>query len=267
MKALVLAGGRGSRLTGVTDERNKCMCLFEGRHIIEYNLDNAVSAGVDEIVIVVGYKAESIVNVYGNSYRGVPVRYVIQWERRGLVHAIECAEAQIAGSDFILLLADEILIDPRHQAMVEEFRDPSVFGLCGTVHVEDLSLIRKTYAVITDERSGRIHRLVEKPRTPLNDIQGTGNCVFRNEVFAYIQHTPINQQRQEKELPDLIQCAVDDGKIVRAFVIASWYTNINTSEELARLSTRATASVLPSNLAASERVGGPMAELRNGGTA
>jgi dTDP-glucose pyrophosphorylase len=257
VKALVLAGGRGSRLTDVTEEKNKCMCLFEGRHIIAYNLDNAVSARVDEIVIVVGYKAESIINEFGNSYHGVPIRYVIQWERRGLVHAIECAEAQIAGSDFLLLLADEILIDPRHPAMLEEFRDPSLFALCGTVRVEDLTLIRKTYAVFTDERSGRIHRLVEKPRTPLNDIQGTGNCIFRHSIFSYISHTPINQQRQEKELPDLIQCAIDDGKIVRMFEIASWYTNVNTSEELARLAERATASVAPGRLAASGGASGP----------
>lgn len=235
MKALVLAGGRGSRLLGVTDEKNKCMCLFEGRHIIEYNLENAVRAGVDEIVIVVSYKAETIINHYGSSFRGVPVRYVIQWERRGLVNAIECAETQIGGSDFMLLLADEILIDPRHEAMVEEFRDPAVFGLCGTVRVENPSVIRKTYAVITDERSGRIYRLVEKPRTPLNDVQGTGNCVFRNAMFGYIAHTPINQQRQEKELPDLIQCAIDDGKLVRSFAIGAWYTNVNTTEELAGL--------------------------------
>ena len=234
MKALVLAGGRGSRLNDLTEEKNKCMCRFEGRYIIEYNLDNAVRAGVEEIVIVVGYKAESIINEFGNRYRGVPVRYVIQWERRGLVHAIECAEQQLAGHDFMLLLADEILIDPRHQVMVEEFRDPDVFALCGTVRVEDLSQIRKTYAVMTDDRTGRIHRLVEKPRTPLNDIQGTGNCLFRNAIFGYIAHTPINQQRQEKELPDLIQCAIDDGKIVRSFDIASWYTNVNTLAELNR---------------------------------
>lgn len=257
MKALVLAGGRGSRLSSMTDEKNKCMCLFEGRHIIEYNLDNAVRAGVEEIVIVVGYRAESIINALGNRYRGVPVRYVIQWERHGLVHAIECAEAQIGGADFMLLLADEILIDPRHRTMVEEFSDPDIFALCGTVRVEDLSQIRNTYAVITDERSGRIHRLVEKPRTPLNDIQGTGNCVFRNDIFKYIAHTPINQQRHEKELPDLIQCAIDDGKIVRSFDIASWYTNVNTLDELNRRPDAALLAGLSSLTV--PQVNGPMA--------
>jgi glucose-1-phosphate thymidylyltransferase len=232
MKALVLAGGRGSRLNEVTAERNKCMCEFRGRNIIEYNLDNALKARVDEIVILVGYKAETIINRFGNRYQGVPVRYVIQWERKGVVHAIECCRTAIDGEDFLLLLADEILLEPRHEQMVEAFRDPGIFALCGTVRVEDLNQVRKTYTVIRDERDGRIHRLVEKPRTPLNDIQGTGNCLFRNGIFDYIPHTPINQIRQEKELPDLIQCTIDDGKVVREFEICAWYTNVNTMEEL-----------------------------------
>lgn len=234
MKALILAGGRGSRMHSVTEERNKCMCEFEGRPIIEYNLENAATAGVDEMVIVVGYKAETIINRVGTRYRGVPVQYVIQWERQGLVHAIECARGAIDGHDFFLFLADEILVDPRHPEMGDRFRAPEVFALCGTVRVDDPQQIRKTYTVIHDEQSGRIFRLIEKPRTPLNNIQGTGNCLFRNEIFDYIPLTPINQQRQEKELPDLIQCAVDDGKLVASFDIGSWYTNVNTLEELQR---------------------------------
>ena len=232
MKALVLAGGRGSRLNEVTADRNKCMCEYRGRHIIEYNLDNALRSRVDEIVILVGYRAETIINRYGNRYGGVPVRYVIQWERQGVVHAIECCQDALEGHDFLLLLADEILIDPRHEAMVETFQDPEIFALCGTVRVDDLSQVRKTYTVIRDERNGRIHRLVEKPRTPLNNIPGTGNCLFRNGIFDYIPHTPINQIRHEKELPDLIQCTIDDGKLVREFEICSRYSNVNTLEEL-----------------------------------
>lgn len=235
MKALILAGGRGSRLGEVTEDRNKCMAVYNGRFIIENSLDNALAAGVDEIVLLVGYKAESIINEFGIGYRGTPVRYVIQWERRGLVHAMECAQKQIDGHDFLLLLADEVMVNPRHAEMTRMYRENAgIFALCGIVHVKDLEEVKKTYTVICDETTGRIHRLIEKPRTPLNSIQGTGNCLFRNEIFNYIPHTPINQTRQEKELPDLIQCAVDDGKAVHAFEICSWYANVNTSEELLR---------------------------------
>lgn len=233
MKALILAGGRGSRLGAATADRNKCMCRYQGRYIIENSLENSLAVGAEEIVLLVGYQAETIINEIGISFRGVPIRYVIQWERGGVVHAIECCREAIGGSDFCLLLADEVFSSPRHQEMRDLFdREPDLFGVCGTVRVADRSLISKTYAVMTDEASGRIHRLIEKPRNPINDIKGSGNCLFRNEIFDYIPFTPINQQRQERELPDLIQCAIDDGKKVKAFNIADAYTNVNTLEEL-----------------------------------
>lgn len=66
-------------------------------------------------------------------------------------------------------------------------------------------------------------------------MMGTGNCVFRNEIFEYIPLTPINQQRGEKELPDLIQCAIDDGNMVKCFDIGGAYINVNTVDDIERL--------------------------------
>ena len=54
MKALILAAGRGRRLGSQSGEHNKCMLPMFGRPLIEYSLENAVRAGADEIVIVVG---------------------------------------------------------------------------------------------------------------------------------------------------------------------------------------------------------------------
>lgn len=235
MKALVLAGGRGSRLEGITHAKNKCMCEFAGRPLIEHSLDNACQAGVDEIVIVVSYRAESIINYYGNRYGSTPIKYVIQWERKGLVHAIETSRETLDGADFILFLADEVLFGPRHAEMLRAFREQRTFALCGTVLVSDRSLISKTYNVIYNDQDGQIFRLIEKPRKALNDMMGTGNCVFQNGIFDYIPYTPINQQRGEKELPDLIQAAIDDGQIVRLFEIGGRYVNVNTTDDIERL--------------------------------
>jgi UDP-N-acetylglucosamine diphosphorylase / glucose-1-phosphate thymidylyltransferase / UDP-N-acetylgalactosamine diphosphorylase / glucosamine-1-phosphate N-acetyltransferase / galactosamine-1-phosphate N-acetyltransferase len=231
MKALILAGGRGKRLNGDASSSNKCMTVVNGKPAIEYSLDCAAQTGVDEIVLVVGYKAEEIINTYGNRHRNKVLRYVIQWEQKGLVHAIECARAALEEHDFMLLLGDEILVNPRHQAMLEEFHKAQDFTLCGILLVEDSRLIRRTYSVIQDSNS-RIYRLIEKPENPLNNIMGTGDCVFKNEIFSYIDRTPIHPNRQEKELPDLIQCAIDDGKIVRSFALCDRYANINSEEDL-----------------------------------
>ena len=131
----------------------------------------------------------------------------------------------------MLLLGDEILVNPRHPAMIEEFKRGQDFVLCGVLLVDNRTLIRRTYSVIQDG-DRRVYRLIEKPENPSNNIMGTGDCVFKNEIFNYIDRTPIHPNRQEKELPDLIQCAIDDGKIVRSFTVCDRYANINSEEDL-----------------------------------
>ena len=232
MKALVLAGGRGNRLNDLSAEQNKCMTQVSGKHLIEYNLDCALNVGVDDIVLVVGYKAETIINFLGNNYKGKPIKYVIQSEQKGLVHAIECAQKAIDGDDLFLMLGDEMLFNPKHQNMIEEFKkNKEIFGMCGIVKVNDRNQVKKTYTIIQGSNND-IYRLIEKPRHPLNEFQGTGHCVFKNQIYDYIKYTPIHHERNEKELPDLIQCAIDDAMTIKAFMICDKYTNVNTHEDI-----------------------------------
>jgi len=232
MKALILAGGRGNRINELSNNQNKCMITVHERPAISHSLDYALSIDPTEIVVVVGYKAETVINYFGNTYRGTPIRYVIQQEQRGLVHALQCAQASIGDDDFFLMLGDEILKNPRHRELVDAFlANDGAFCYCGVVKVEDRSIIRKTYTLIQSD-DNEIYRLVEKPRNPLNDFQGTGQCLFKNAIFNYIEFTPIHHERNEKELPDLIQCAIDDGRLVKSYIICDRYTNINTYDDL-----------------------------------
>ena len=231
MKALILAGGRGKRMEKHSAESNKCMLAFGGKPLIQHSLDHCVRIAPEEIVIVVGYLAEQIINYYGNSYKGLRIRYAIQIEQCGLVHAIETAAPFLGASDFMLFLADEVLLNPNHLAMIEEYREGGIFALCGVTVPESPEEVRKTYAVLEDER-GRILRLVEKPRRPVNRFQGTGNILLSNGILEYIACTPINQLRKERELPDLIQCAIDDGHIVKSFPVGGRYVNVNLPSDI-----------------------------------
>lgn len=231
MKALILAGGRGSRLNELSEDVNKCMIGIGGRPVIEYGLNSAVSTDVDEIIIVVGYGAETIINAYGNNYKGKKLSYVIQWEQHGLVHAIECASEAVGSDDFMLFLGDEIMVNPRHSSMLKEFQKGNAFAICGILNVDDRELIKRTYSIAQDDNSV-IHRLIEKPKNPLNNLMGTGDCVFKNNIFDYIEDTPIHHERREKELPDLIQCAIDDGKLVKSYLVCDYYANINSHDDI-----------------------------------
>jgi len=232
MKALILAGGRGKRLQPHTESYNKCMLPLMGKPLIQYSLENALSAGIDSIVIVVGYCAEDIINHFGTDFQGTRIKYVIQSERKGLVHAMECARDALDGSSFMLFLADEVFISTSYGEMLKRFDKENLFAICGVVCVEDLSQISKTYALMGDDQTNRIFRLIEKPRVAINNIMGTGNCIMRFEIFNYVERTPINIERNEKELPDLIQCAIDEGQLIKYFNIGQGYFNINSPDDI-----------------------------------
>ncbi|MBF0312887.1 MAG: nucleotidyltransferase family protein [Oligoflexia bacterium] len=237
MKAVILAGGRGRRLNQYSEDRNKCMLLFGGIPLIEHSLRHIEALPIPEIIIVVGYRAEDIINHYGINYNGKKIRYVIQREQRGLVHALECCQESLEDHDFMLFLGDEIMIDPYHREMLSNFYDESAIALCGVVRVEDRLQISKTYSVVVNHGL-QIFRLIEKPKHPANDLMGTGNCIFKNKIFSYIAQTPINQVRLEKELPDLIQCAIDDGQLVKAFPVCKQYVNINSEDDISIIQSR-----------------------------
>jgi UDP-N-acetylglucosamine diphosphorylase / glucose-1-phosphate thymidylyltransferase / UDP-N-acetylgalactosamine diphosphorylase / glucosamine-1-phosphate N-acetyltransferase / galactosamine-1-phosphate N-acetyltransferase len=232
MKALVLAAGRGKRLKEITEPSNKCMLKFNGTPLIEYSLNTAFLSQVDEVIIVVGYRAEEVINSFGIAYRGIKIRYVFQEQQKGLVHALEQAQSALDGDDFILLLADELLIDPKPLEMISAFYKEELFVACGVTNETRREQIQKTYSVIYNPDNNYIYRLIEKPRNPFNNIMGTGHCIFRNKIFDFIPYTPINHFRKEKELPDLIQCTIDDGKSVKMFFISAKYVNINTPEDI-----------------------------------
>lgn len=232
MKALILAGGRGNRINEFSENQNKCMLPFRGKPLIQHTLEKIAETKLTEIIIVVGYRAEDIINHYGISFQNKHLRYVIQLEQRGLVHAIECAKDALEGEDFFLMLGDEVMYGSRTNEMLDFFEaEEETFGVCGILKLEDPEYVRRTYALVKDDHD-RIFRLIEKPRRPINEYQGTGHCIFNNKILDYIDITPIHHERNEKELPDLIQCCIDDGKIVRAFLVCDRYVNINSAEDL-----------------------------------
>jgi len=230
MKALILAGGQGKRLQEVIEGHNKCMVDIHGQPVISYSLECCTRINSDCIFVIVGYRAEQIAKVYGSYYKHKRITYIYQPHPKGMVDAIECAKDAIGTDDFALFLGDEVLINPKHENMIYAFYQTSLFGFCGVALTEDISSIRKTYTIHIDD-SGAISELVEKPKHPFNNYIGTGNCVFKNAFFKYIDKTPKNIEKDEKLFTDVIQCAISYGEIVKPFIICDTYYNINARDD------------------------------------
>ena len=84
MKAVILAAGEGTRMRPLTRNRPKVMLPFGNRPILQHVIEQAIVEGIDEFVLVVGYRGETIVDYFGDGSKfGIRIEYVMQEERLG----------------------------------------------------------------------------------------------------------------------------------------------------------------------------------------
>src|SRR5687767_11607577 len=107
MKAVILAAGKGTRMKELTNELPKPMLKVQGTPILEHILLGLKSAGVKEIFIVTGWRAESIENYFGGGSRwDVKISYGRQLNQDGTGKAPELAKEFVGASPFILTYGD-----------------------------------------------------------------------------------------------------------------------------------------------------------------
>lgn len=110
MQGLILAAGMGRRLGELTRDRPKAMVEVAGRSLIERALDSLAQLGVSRIVLVVGYKAEQLMMLIGDSHKGIPVIYVTnpEYSTTNNIYSLFRARHEFAAEDTLLLEADVI---------------------------------------------------------------------------------------------------------------------------------------------------------------
>lgn len=104
MKIAILAGGQGTRLRSVVNGVPKPMAPVNGRPFLTYLLDHILQFQCTEIILSVGYLAEVITNYFGQSYCGIPIRYVIENESLGTGGAIQFIMHELQPKEPICIL-------------------------------------------------------------------------------------------------------------------------------------------------------------------
>src|SRR6266446_5622335 len=121
MKALVLSGGRGTRLRPITHTSAKQLVPIANKPILFYALESIVAAGLTDIGMIVGDTEQEIRSAVGDGARwGARVTYIRQSAPLGLAHAVKEAEAYLDGSPFVMYLGDN-LVPEGITAFVEQF--------------------------------------------------------------------------------------------------------------------------------------------------
>ena len=226
MDAIVLAAGKGSRLRPLTEDKPKGMVEVSDQPILTHCFDQLVELGVDELIIVVGYLKERIINHYGDEYKGVPITYTHQREQRGLAHALLSAEEHI-DEHFILMLGDNIF-----QANLEdvvrrqrEGRADAAF-LVEEVPREEAS----RYGVCDTNKYGEITDVVEKPDDPPSNLVMTGFYTFTPAIF-HACHLVQPSNRGEYEISEAIDLLIQSGRTIDAIGLEGWRIDIGYPED------------------------------------
>ncbi|MFF8593893.1 glucose-1-phosphate thymidylyltransferase [Streptomyces sp. NPDC015220] len=211
MKALVLAGGTGSRLRPFTHTRAKQLLPIANKPVVGYALQAVADAGIEEAGVVVGGHADDIRRALGDgSAFGVRITYLHQSRPLGLAHAVAIARDFLGDDDFLLYLGDNYLEEgvggfvrraaaggDAARLLLTPVPDPTAFGVA---EVDDTGLVR---------------RLEEKPERPRSDLALIGVYAFSPAVHEAVRAIRPSG-RGELEITHAVQWMIDQGLSVRA---------------------------------------------------
>ncbi len=215
MKAVILAAGRGTRLEPVTSDISKCMLPIVGKPLIEHILNTVKDAGIEEVILIVGYKKEKIIDHFGDgSNHGLSIQYIDQKEMKGTAHAIGMAKIN---TDFLVLNGDTLISSEDIDNIIKNHDTAATIGVR---KVEDPS----NYGVVKVEE-GKVRAIVEKPKKYVSNLANAGIYVFSPKIFAAIKQTE-KSERGEYEITSSIEILIEQGEVIKGVELQGRWSDI-----------------------------------------
>jgi mannose-1-phosphate guanylyltransferase / phosphomannomutase len=228
MKAVVMAGGEGSRLRPLTLGRPKPMLTVVNRPLLGHILGLLKQHGITDVVMTLQYLPAQIQDFFGDGKSlGMNIEYVIEEIPLGTAGSVKGAEAFIPDSEPFLVISGDALTNFDLTALVNYHRDRGARLTVALYHVPD----PLEYGVISVDPSGRIAQFLEKPswREVISDTVNTGIYVVQPEVLARI---PANQPTDWSQ--DIFPGMLADAEPLYGFVEGGYWCDIGTLAEYRR---------------------------------
>jgi glucose-1-phosphate thymidylyltransferase len=240
MKALITAGGHGTRLRPLTHTSNKHLIPIANKPMIHYAIEAVAAAGIRDIGISInpdtGNDLKATLGT-GEAW-GVRLTYIIQEAPLGLAHVVRVAEPFLHGERFVFYLGDNLMVGGITRA-IERFeasqdachlvlarvRDPQRFG-------------------VAEVQDGRVVRVEEKPSQPNSDLAVAGIYYYGEAIFEAV-HAIEPSARGELEISDAHQYLIDHGHRVSFSETTGWWKDTGKPEDLLEANRVVLDTILP----------------------
>ena len=216
-KAVIPAAGFGTRFLPATKAVPKEMLPIVDKPTIQYIVEEAIAAGIEDLIIITSRGKDALVNHFDKAFEleavlerdgkeemlrtvrevsdKINVHFVRQQEQKGLGHAVLCAKSFVGNEPFAVMLGDDVVISdkPCIGQLIEQYEKcgSTVLGVqrVGMEHVSKYGIVD---CENVDGRLYRVNGMVEKPKTEdaPSDVAVLGRYVITPAVFECLEKTP-----------------------------------------------------------------------------
>lgn len=226
MKALITAGGKGTRLRPLTHTQNKHLLPIANKPILHYALEKMVEAGIKEVGIITNQEGEEVKSALGNGELwGLDISYIPQDAPLGLAHVIKISQEFIGDDKFIFYLGDNMVVGGLKQFInafetqnsnchltLSKVKDPERFG-------------------VPELRDNRIVAIEEKPKSPKSKFAVTGIYLYDSNIFEAVNAIKPSA-RGELEISDAHQYLLDHDYTISYSEITGWWKDTGKPEDV-----------------------------------
>jgi glucose-1-phosphate thymidylyltransferase len=221
MKAIIAAGGKGTRMYPLTFTTSKQLLPIANKPLILYPLENIISVGITDIALIVNNSRHVYEEFLGDGSRfGVHITYIDQPEPLGLAHVVKISEKFIDGDSFVYHLGDNIFTAGIEKPFKQFVKSKADAVLTVIEHDENYRL-----GVPFFDDKGKLIKIVEKPENPPNKYGVPGLYMFTSKVFDAFKGADAIQPsaRGELEIVDLYNYMLAKGyKVEIAELEGEW---------------------------------------------
>jgi glucose-1-phosphate thymidylyltransferase len=226
-RALITAGGRGTRLRPLTHTNNKHLIPIANKPMIHFALEAVAAAGIRTVGIVINPDTgDEIRRALGDGAAwGLDLTYVLQEAPLGLAHVVRCAEAFLRREPFVFYLGDNVVVGGI-RPFIERFHARGDHCHLVLARVKDPQRFG-----VAEIAGDRVLRVVEKPAAPTSEYAVTGIYVYDSPIFEAVQAVAPSA-RGELEISDAHQYLLEQGYQVGFSEITGWWKDTGKPEDL-----------------------------------